>query len=138
VPPSEQPAGAATWVLVRLASGLADRVTGVALGLLRRSGFAEVADPVVVSVVADSGSGVAGATAEPTSAGRHGAHWQWSAGMRGAERALARRHVQAVTFVAGGQPTASLLRIGFLGIGIGPPQILLVLRPSCAHNAWCS
>src|SRR5215472_4425424 len=109
----------------------------------RRAGFAEIADPVVV--------GVAGAVfeperlaatarlapAEPSARLWRRGNRKRSARVLGSKPAGGGRTAGAIA-VGGYSPASPAVRPGLVGIGVGPPQILLVLRPSRGHNDWYS
>jgi hypothetical protein len=140
VPTRPRPSGAASaaWVLLDAGRPALRRAPGLLLG---RSRFAEVADPVVVSVTGSLfdaeclAATACLAPAESPARLRRPSDGEWSARVLGPDAAECGRTVSAVAVRC--HPSASLaVRPGIVGIGVGPPQILLVLRPSGGHNDW--
>lgn len=137
VPPWPQPSGAAARIGTRVTRHVCGQIAIFAGGwrrflrLLGRPGLAEVADPVIIRIRLWDRSGSAARVPRLTAAYpatllrlHCGTDRERSAGMVGAE-----------TTVKGGCLTpAGPARTGVL-LRVGPPQVLLVPRPSRRHNA---
>jgi hypothetical protein len=137
------------------ASYTADRVprpaivSGALAGLLRRSGLAEVLDPVVVGVTAavrlwpELIPPTARLTAESAAllmvglriaallAVGHRSDWQRPTRVIGAKHRIVS---EPWIGFGGNTPTDRTGWPGVVVVGVGPPQTLLVLRPSRCHN----
>jgi hypothetical protein len=126
-----------------LGGGSTDRICRPPTGLLSRTGFAEVLDPVVIGVAAADLAWAARVALSSSPAAEATTLWTVLAGItHGPDRQRPARMVRAERRalgapwigIGGKTPADRTAGSGLVVLGVGPPQIVLVLRPSRGHT----